>query len=152
MIEQTNGQAFTYFGSNDGTGNINVLDETGTVFTDNGNMIPSYYTMAAFAELVTEDGKQLKSHRHLYTYLTMYVQGSGTLGLTLFPDSLSNAIAINSITLSNPAFVDAEMMLNQSTERMFVKVASQGNGQLFDLQRAVVNMKPEPWTIVRGAP
>jgi len=129
-----------------------VLDYSNTVFTDNGNTIPSYYTTAAFAELVTEDAKQLKSHRHLYTYLTMYVLGSGTLGLTLFPDSLSNGIAINSISLSNPAFVDAEMMLNQSTERLFLKVASQGVGQWFDLQRAVVNMKPEPWTIVRGAP
>lgn len=146
------GQALTYFGSNDGTGDINVLDDSGTVFTDNGNTIPSYYTTAAFAELPTEEAKQLRSHRHLYTYLTMYVQGTGTLGLTLYPDSLLNGIAINSITLSNPAFKDAEIMLNQSTERMFVKVASQGNGQNFDLQRMCVNIKPEPWTIVRGAP
>ena len=152
QIELANGQTATYFGSNDGTGNINVLDETGTVFTDNGNTIPSYYTTAAFAELPTEDAKQLRSHRHLYTYLTMYVQGGGTLGITLLPGSLLNAIAINSVTLSNPAFRDAEAMLNQSAERMFVKVASQGSGQNFDLQRMCLNMKPEPWAIVRGAP
>jgi hypothetical protein len=126
-----------------------VLDETNTVFTDNGNTIPSYYVTAAFAELVTEEAKQLKSHRHLYTYLTMYIQGSGTVGMTVFPASLSNAIALNPQALANPSFNDTQMMLNQSTERMFVKVASQGNGQNFDLQHMVINMKPEPWSIIR---
>jgi hypothetical protein len=149
QIELASGQTATYFGSNDGTGNINVLDETGTVFTDNGATIPSFYTTAAFAELPTEDAKQLKSHRHLYTYLTMYVQGTGSIGITVFPDSLSNAIVLNSQPLVNPAFQDLQMMLNQSTERMFIKVASQGNGQNFDLQRMVLNMKPEPWSIIR---
>jgi hypothetical protein len=149
MIELSNGQQGLYFGSNDGSGNINVLDDTGTVFTDNGNAIPSYYVTAAFAELPTEEAKQLRSHRHLYTYLTMFAQGSGTLGMTVFPDSLSNGIALNSQALSNPAFQDLQMMLNQSTERMFIKFASQGVGQNFDMQRMVVNMKPEPWAIIR---
>ena len=152
QIELIDGTTAIYFGSNDGTGNINVLDTTGTVLTDNGNVIPSYYVTAAFAELPTEDAKQLRSHRHLYTYLSMYAQGSGLLGVTVYPDSLSNGIALNPLTLSNPAFKDLEMMLNESTERMFFKFNSSGVGQWFDLQRAVINMKPEPWSIIRGAP
>jgi hypothetical protein len=152
QIELANGLTGTYFGSNNATGNINVLDQTGIIFTDSGNTIPSYYTTAAFAELPTEDAKQLRSHRHLYTYLTMYVQGIGTLGMTVFPASLSNGIVLNSQAISNPSFRDNEMMLNVSAERMFIKVASQGGGQNFDLQRMVVNMKQDPWAIVRGAP
>lgn len=151
MIELSNGKMGAYFGSNDGTGHINVLDDTATIYTDNGAQIPYYYVTAAFAELPTEEAKQLRSHRHLYTYLTMYIQGSGTIGLTCYPSSLSNAIALNSQSLSNPSFKDTEIGLNQSTERLFFKVSSGGVGQWADLQRFCVSMKQEPWSIVRGS-
>ena len=152
QIELSTGETGMYFGSNDGTGNINVLDDTNAVFTDNGATIPSYYTTAAFAELPTEDAKQLRSHRHLYTYFTMYVQGVGQIGITVFLASLSNGFVLNPQILANPSFRDSEMMLNQMTERMFMKFSSQGNGQWFDLQRGCINMRPDPNAIVRGAP
>lgn len=156
QIELSNGQTGIYFGANDGTGNVNVLDDTGTVFTDNPGVllgpqiIPSYYTTAAFAELPTEEAKQLRSHRHLYSYLTFYALGSGQLGITAYPNSLSNAIALNPQALANPSFKDTEMMLNISAERVFFKFSSSGVGQFFDLQRACVSVRPEPWAIVRG--
>lgn len=154
QIEQASGTASgeteVYFGSNDNTGNINPLDDTGNIFTDNGATIPSYYTTAFFVEQAQEVALQLKSHRKLFAYLTMYAQGVGTLGITVYLDSLLNAVALNPFALSNPAVFDLEMMTNQLRERMAVKVASSGNAQWFDFQKCVVNVKQDPWSPIRG--
>jgi hypothetical protein len=150
QIEQANLQTLVYFGSNDGTGRINQLDDTGTVFTDNGAVIPSYYTTAFFVEQSMEQALRLNTHRKLFQYLTMYTQGSGTVGVTVYLDSLLNAIVLNPQTLSNPAMKDIEMTTNQLIERMAVKLSSSGVGQWFDFQKMTVNAKPDPWAAVRG--
>ncbi len=151
QIEQANGTTQVYFGSNDNTGNINELDDTGTVLTDNGATIPSYYTTAFLPDKDAEEAKQLQAHRKLFSYLTTYSQGVGTVGITVYLASLLNAFALNPQTLSNPAVKDIEMTINQSTERMAVKLASSGNGQWLDFQKLVLSAKPEPWSVVRGA-
>lgn len=150
QIELASGETAIYFGSNDGTGNINELDSTDTIFTDNGANIPSYYTFAAWVEQAMEDGLKLGSHRKLFNYLTMFAQGLGTLGITVYPDSLQNAIALNPFSLTNPAFNDLEMMLNQSRERLFLKVSSSGPGQWFDQQICTMSVKIDPIAQVRG--
>jgi hypothetical protein len=150
QIEQANLQTQVYFGSNDGTGNVNLLDDTGTVFTDNGAVIPSYYTFAFWVEQVMEQALKLSTHRKLFQYLTTYCQGNGSIGITVYLDSLLNAIALNPQVLSNPAVKDIEMTLNQLTERMSVKVSSSGAGKWFDLQKMTLNVKPDPWAPVRG--
>jgi hypothetical protein len=149
QIEQPNAQSQIYFGSNDGSGHINLLDEN--ALNDNGSTIPSYYITAAFPDLSVEEPLKLRSHRKLFTYLTLYVTGSGTLGVTSYPSSLTNAIALNPFTLSNPLVGDLEMGLNFSIERAFFKFSSGGLNQWFSLQRCCVCVKPEPWSIVRGA-
>lgn len=149
QIEQADGTSQIYFGSNDGTGNINLLDDDAK--TDNGAAIPSYYTTAAFPEESAEQALQLRSHRKLFTYMTLFAQGQGMLGVTAYPDSLSNAQALNPFALSDPAFNDLEMMLNISRERCFFKFNSSGVGQWFSLQRACISLKVEPWSQVRGA-
>lgn len=148
QIEQANGTSLVYFGSNDGTGHINLLDEN--ALNDNGANIPSYYTTAAFPELSVEEPLKLRAHRKLFTYLTVYAVGSGSLGVTSYPSTLSNAIALNPFTLSNPKVGDMEMGLNFSIERAFFKFSSGGLNQFFSLMRCCVCLKPEPWSQVRG--
>lgn len=149
-IELSNGQTSVMFGSNDGTGNINQLDDTGTVFSDNGTAIPSYYVTSFMPDRETKQGLQLSQHRIAFQYLTSFSQGVGTLGVTVFLDSLSNAIALNPQALVNPAIKDIEMGINQNTERMAVKVSNSGAGNWFDLQNLVLNAKTDPWAPVRG--
>ncbi len=151
QIEQANGQTLIYFGSNDLTGNINVLDDTNTVFTDNGAQIPSYYTTSFLPDRETKQGLQLSQHRIAFQYLTTYSQGVGSIGVTVFLDTLSNAIALNPQSLSNPALKDIEMGINQLTERMAVKFSNSGAGNWFDLQNMVLNAKTDPWAPVRGS-
>lgn len=148
QIEQANATSQVYFGSNDGTGHINLLDDN--ALNDNGAVIPSYYTTAAFPELSVEEPLKLRSHRKLFTYLTLYAVGSGTLGVTSYPSTLSNAIALNPFTLSNPKIGDMEMGLNFSIERAFFKFSSGGLNQWFSLMRCCTSMKVEPWSQVRG--
>jgi hypothetical protein len=150
QIEQANGTTQVYFGSNDGTGNINVLDDTGTVFTDNGNFIPSYYTTSFLPDRETKQGLQLSQHRNSFQYLTTFSQGVGTIGITVYLASLSNAIALNPQLLVNPAVKDIEMGINQNIERMAVKVSSSGAGNWFDLQNLILNAKTDPWASTRG--
>jgi hypothetical protein len=151
QIEQSNLQTLLYFGSNDGTGNINQLDDTGNVFADNGGQIPSYYVTAFFVEQPQEQQLQLRTHRKLFQYMTQFVQGSGTMGLTVYLASLSNALALNPQALTNPAIKDLEVGLNQLIERMAVKVAAGGvAGNWFDLQKTTLAVKPDPWALVRG--
>jgi hypothetical protein len=121
-----------------------------SVGEQSGGTIPSYYTTAAFPELSSEQPLQLRSHRKLFAYLTLYVQGNGLLGVTVYPSSLSNAIALNPFSLTNPSFEDLEMMTNVLIERMFYKFSSSGLGQWFSLQRACVSLKVDPWAPVRG--
>lgn len=148
QIEQANGTSLVYFGSNDGTGHINLLDEN--ALNDNGANIPSYYTTAAFPELSVEEPLKLRAHRKLFTYLTVYAVGSGSLGVTSYPSTLTNAIALNPFTLSNPKVGDMEMGLNFSIERAFFKFSSGGLNQWFSLMRCCTSMKVEPWSQVRG--
>lgn len=150
QIEQANGQTQIYFGSNDATGNINQLDDTGTIFTDNGVQIPSYYTTSFLPDRETKQGLQLSAHRNGFQYMTTFSQGVGMLGITVYLASLSNAIALNPQALVNPASKDIEIGLNQLTERMAVKFSNSGAGQWFDLQNMVLNVKTDPWAVVRG--
>jgi hypothetical protein len=150
QIEQANGTTLVYFGSNDATGRINQLDDTGTVFTDNGMTVPSFYTFSFFPEQPVEQAMKLGAHRKLFSYLSLYCQGSGTIGITVFLATLSNAIALNPQLLSNPATKDLEMMINQLTERMSLKISSGGNTQWFDLQRLNLNVRVDPWAVTRG--
>ena len=150
QIEQEDLQSQVYFGSNDGTGNVNLLDDTDAIFTDNGATIPSYYTTAFWVEQPLEQSLKLGTHRKLFLYLTTYCQGNGLIGVTIFRDTLSDAIVLNPQALSNPAVQDIEMMLNQTIERMAIKISSQGNGEWFDLQKMTANVSPDPWAPVRG--
>lgn len=151
QIEQSNGQTEIYFGSNDGTGNINLLDDTGVIFADNGAQIPFYYITAPFVEQPQEQALQLRSHRKLYAYMTIYATGNGLLGITAYKSTLSNAQALNPLTLSAVQIGDLEMMLNQLSERLFLKFSNSGTGQFADIQKVVLSVKPSPWDLVAGA-
>ena len=150
QIELPTGETGVYFGSNDSTGNINELDDTGTVFTDNGAMIPSYYCTSFLPDRESKQGLQLSQHRIAFQYLTTFSQGLGSIGITIFMDSLSNGTVLNPQALSNLAIKDIEMGINQLGERMALKFSNSGAGNWFDLQNMVLNVREDPWAKTRG--
>src|SRR5262249_15616072 len=123
LLERTNGTAIVAFGggvpgigSGGATGKIYQLSDA--QFSDDGVAIASYYTTHYFPERAVEQSLGLGAHRKLFSYLTMYVEGAGNLGLTSFVDTVSAAQAQQPLPLSSPSTKDLELPVNILGERV----------------------------------
>src|SRR5579862_913432 len=151
LIQQANGTKLIYVGSNDGSGNINLLDENAT--SDNGAFIPQYYTTAGFVEQAVEQALQLGPDRKLFVYITLFATGAGTMGQTAYLGSTDGtAIALNPLTLADPQTYALEMAINIAIERVFLKFSASGVNQHFALQKLALAVKQDPMAPVAGAP
>jgi hypothetical protein len=113
--------------------------------------IPGYYTTFFFLEHQIEQQLQLGSHRKLFVYLTMYIQGNGNISLTSFLDNLSFPSQLPTLTLNNPALRDTELPINIQSYRVAFKIASSGSGSWFHLEKFVPSLMRHPWSEVRGS-
>src|SRR6185437_15589722 len=135
-------------------GNIYTLD--GTLLTDDDyGLVNPYYTTYFFINHETEQALQVGSHRKLFTYISLYVSGTGTISLTPLVDSLTNA---RNNTKPHTLFLDPakdqEWGLNVTGERVAFKIATAplagttDNG--FNLNKMVVTLRQDPWSPVAG--
>jgi len=118
--------------------------------SDDGNAIPSYYTTHFFPERAVEQSLDLGAHRKLFSYLTMYVEGAGSLSLTSFTETQSAPVAQPSLPLSSPSTQDLELPINILGERVAFQVATNQSGAWFRLQKFIPSVRPDPWAPVRG--
>jgi hypothetical protein len=155
LIERPDGTAVAAFGGgNPGvggagpTGKIYQLSET--QYSDDGTAIDSYYTTHYFPERTVESSLGVGAHRKLFTYLTMYVEGAGNLGLTSYADSSGAAQTQQALPLSSPGLEDLELAINVLGERVAFQVSTDQAGAWFRLQRFTPSLKTDPWAPVRG--
>ncbi len=155
LIERPNGTAVAAFGSgNPGvggggpTGKIYQLSDT--QYSDDGTAIASYYTTHYFPERTVESSLGLGAHRKLFSYLSMYVEGAGNLGLTSYVDSSGAAQAQQPLPLSSPGLEDLELPINVLGERVAFQVSTNQAGAWFKLQRFTPSLRTDPWAPVRG--
>src|SRR5215475_11627171 len=152
LLERTDGTAIVAFGGGLGgsgaTGKIYQLSDT--QFSDDGVAIPSYYTTHYFPERAVEQSLGLGAHRKLFSYLTMYVEGAGNLGLTSFVDTASAAQAQQPLPLSSPSARDLELPVNILGERVAFQVSTNQAGAWFRLQKFIPSVRTDPWAPVRG--
>lgn len=151
IIRRQNLSLQVWFGNNTGTGKVYQLDPTNG--TDDGAAIQSQYWTFFFVNREMEQGLQVGSHRHLYTYLAAFTSGVGILSLTAVADSLTStrtkALAPRSLA-TNPSY-DIEAGINFSGDRVAFKFATDGQaGSTFFLSKLTVTMKSDPWAPVRG--
>jgi hypothetical protein len=118
--------------------------------SDDGNAIPSYYTTHYFPERTVEQALNLGAHRKLFSYLTMFVEGAGNLGLTSFIDSPSAPQAQQALPLSAPGMKDLELPINLLGERVAFQVGTNQSGAWFRLQKFIPSVRVDPWAPVRG--
>jgi hypothetical protein len=133
------------------TGKVYQLDATKT--TDDGAAIPSYYMTAFVPQRETEQILQLHAHRKLFTYLTLYCEGSGNINLTAYAASETAGQLLPNLTLTSPAVKDLEATVNVLGERVAFKIASDatsGAGNWFRLQKVTPSLIGDPWAPVRG--
>lgn len=151
IVRRQNLSLQVWFGNNAGTGKLYQLDPANG--TDDGVAIQSQYYTFFFVNREMEQGLQVGSHRHLYTYLAAFSSGVGILSLTAVADSLTStrtqALAPRSLS-SNPGY-DLEAGINFSADRVAFKFATDGQaGSTFFLSKLTVTMKSDPWAPVRG--
>jgi len=135
-------------GGGGATGKIYQLNDA--QFSDDGTAIPSYYTTHYFPERAVEQSLGLGAHRKLFSYLTLYVEGAGNLGLTSFTDTPSAPQAQQPLPMSSPATKDLELPINILGERVAFQVSTNQSGAWFRLQKFIPSVRPDPWAPVRG--
>ena len=155
VLERSDGTAMVAFGG--GVPGVGGGAATGKIyrladgqFSDDGAAIPSYYTTHYFPERQVEQQLELGAHRKLFTYLTMFVEGAGSLALTTFSDATSVPQAQQPLPLSSPPSKDLELPINVSAERVAFQVGTSAVGAWFRLQRFIPSLRVNPWAPVRG--
>ncbi len=152
LAERPDGTAQVFLGSGGlngaGTGKIYQLSDT--QYSDDGAAINSYYTTYFFLTNEQEQAMQLRSHRKLFAYLTLYAEGAGNLNLTAFVANEAYGAAIVPLPLSSPAPKDLELPINLLGERVAFQVGTNVPGAWFKLERFVPSLLPDPWAPVRG--
>jgi hypothetical protein len=155
LIERSDGTSLVAIGG--GSPGIGGGGATGKVYqlnaaqlSDDGTAIPSYYTTHYFPERAVEQALSLGAHRKLFSYLTMFVEGAGSLALTSFTNSPSVPQAQQALPLSSPAVKDLELPINVLGERVAFKVSTNQSGAWFRLQKFTPALRVDPWSPVRG--
>ncbi|HVM59347.1 MAG TPA: hypothetical protein VMV72_00635 [Verrucomicrobiae bacterium] len=155
LIERSNGIAVAAFGGGTpgvggGGANGKIYQLSDAQYSDDGAAIPSYYMTHYFPERMSESALGAGAHRKLFSYLTMYVEGAGNLGLTSFVDSSNASQAQQSLAMSSPGPKDLELPINILGERVAFQVSTNQAGAWFKLQRFTPALRTDPWAPVRG--
>jgi len=148
LLDRTDGTAQVAVGNGAATGKIYKLSDT--QLSDDGAAIPSYYTTHYFPERAVEQALALGAHRKLFSYVTLYVEGAGNLGLTSFVDTPNSPQAQQPLPMSSPAPRDLELPINILGERVAFQVSTNQAGAWFRLQKFIPSVRPDPWAPVRG--
>jgi hypothetical protein len=152
LAERPDGTAQLFLGNGPvgGAGNGKIYQLSDTQFSDDGASINSYYTTYFFLSYDLEQAMQVRSHRKLFAYLTVYAEGAGNLNLSAFVDNEAYPTALTPLPLSSPAPKDLELPINLLGERVAFQTGTNAAGAWFKLERFVPSLLPDPWAPVRG--
>jgi hypothetical protein len=152
LAERSDGTAQMFLGNGlvSGAGNGKIYQLSDTQFSDDGAAINSYYTTYFFLTHEQEQTYQVRSHRKLFAYLTVYAEGAGNLNLSAFVDNEAYPTALIPLPLSSPAPKDLELPINLLGERAAFQTGTNAAGAWFKLERFIPSLLPDPWAPVRG--
>jgi hypothetical protein len=152
LAERSDGTAQIFLGNGlvGGAGNGKIYQLSDAQFSDDGAAINSYYTTYFFLSHDLEQTYQVRSHRKLFAYLTIYAEGAGNLNLSAFVDNEAFPAALATLPLSSPGSKDLEMPINLLGERVAFQVGTNAAGAWFKLERFIPSLLPDPWAPVRG--
>ncbi len=157
LAERPDGTAQIFLGNGAGNGAPGPLSNNGkiyqlsdTQFSDDGQVIASYYTTYFFLTHELEQSLQVRSHRKLFAYLAVYAEGAGNLNLSAFIDNEAYPAALSPLPLSSPSSKDLELPINLLGERVAFQLGTNAVGAWFKLERFIPSLLPDPWAPVRG--
>jgi len=152
LAERADGTSQMFLGNGrvGGVGNGKIYQLSDTQFSDDGAAINSFYTTYFFLSHELEQTYQVRAHRKLFSYLSVYAEGAGNLLLSAFIDNEAFPTALISLPLSSPAAKDLELPINLLGERVAFQVGTNALGAWFKLERFIPVLMPDPWAPVRG--
>jgi hypothetical protein len=152
LAERANGTAQIFLGNGvvSGSGNGKIYQLSDTQYSDDGAAINSYYTTYFLLSNELEQTYQVRAHRKLFAYLTMYAEGAGNLNLSAFVDNEGFPTSLSPLPLSSPSPKDLEMPINLLGERVAFQIGTNSPGAWFRLERFIPSLLPDPWAPVRG--
>jgi hypothetical protein len=148
LAERANGTAQLFLGNGGGNGKIYQLLDT--QYSDDGAAINAFYTTFFFLSHDLEQQYDVRAHRKLFSYLTLYAEGAGTLNLSAFVDNQAFATALPTLPLVSPSPKDLELPINVLAERVAFQFGTNAAGAWFEMERFIPSLMPDPWAIVRG--
>ena len=152
LAERSDGTSQMFLGNGrvSGAGNGKIYQLSDTLFSDDGAAINSYYTTYFFLSHDLEQAYQVRAHRKLFAYLSVYAEGAGNLNLSAFVDNEAYPTALSPLPLSSPSSKDLELPINLLGERVAFQVGTNAQGAWFRLERFIPSLLPDPWAPVRG--
>jgi hypothetical protein len=157
LAERSDGTAQVFLGNGSGNGVAGPLTSNGKIYqlsdtqlSDDGQAINSFYTTYFFLTHDLEQALEVRAHRKLFAYLTLYAEGAGNLNLTAFVDNEAFPTALAPLPLSSPGAKDLELPINLLGEHVAFQVGTNSPGAWFKLERFVPSLLPDPWAPVRG--
>jgi hypothetical protein len=152
LAERSDGTSQMFLGNGrvGGAGNGKIYQLSDTQFSDDGAAINSYYTTYFFLSHDLEQAYQVRSHRKLFAYLTVYAEGAGNLNLSSFVANEAYPTALAPLPLSSPVPKDLELPINLLGERIAFQAGTNAPGAWFRLERFIPSLLPDPWAPVRG--
>jgi len=149
LVERADGTSQLFLGNGAGNGSPGPLAINGKIYqlsdtqlSDDGAAINSYYTTYFFLSHDLEQTLQVRSHRKLFSYLTMYAEGAGNLNLSAFVGNEAYAAALAPLPLSTPAPKDLELPINLLGERVAFQLSTNAPGAWFkrDLRNTLLTL------------
>jgi hypothetical protein len=152
LAERPDGTSQIFLGNGrvSGAGNGKIYQLSDTQLSDDGAAINSYYTTYFFLSHDLEQAYQVRAHRKLFAYLSVYAEGAGNLNLSAFVDNEAYPAALTPLPLSSPAPKDLELPINLLGERIAFQIGTNAQGAWFRLERFIPSLLPDPWAPVRG--
>ncbi|MGO9642034.1 MAG: hypothetical protein ACLP1Y_12105 [Candidatus Acidiferrales bacterium] len=152
LAERADGTAQLFVGNGivSGAGNGKIYELSDAQLSDDGAAINSYYTTFFFLSNDLEQQYEVRSHRKLFSYLTLYAEGSGALSISAFAVNEAYPTALPPLSLYSPGPKDLELPINVIGERVAFQVGTNAPGSWFRLERFTPSLLPDPWAPVRG--
>ena len=156
FIELSNGLAKFVIGG--GADNTLYFVDTTNRGNDNGTSCTSSYTTHFFPTQDEEQGLQLRSHMHGFSFARMYVSGQGVMKVQVYENTLSsqtnptNPKLQFTVNLSNPAPLDNEATIDDfQAERFALAWTCNSLFSWFQMERLTRVVEADPSNLIRGS-
>lgn len=134
-------------------GNPKIYQQITGQYNDDGEALICEYFTYPFLKSQEAQQMQIGLTEVEAKYMTLLVQGSGELKMTIHPDSINSqdSEALYPEPLFDPPKHDTEIPLNQLGNRFFMEFSVEGPNEWFELSRVVMAMALSAWSPVRGS-